>query len=549
MSFTLTFTTAGYNKLTAAISNNSTITLTHIAVGASATPLTVASTALGEERYRSTVQSSGLVGDTYTLTGIVPVNQGGWYIRELGIFDVDATLIAFSQFPETYKPLPSTDNVGVNLNISATLNVINADNVSVTIESSYEIIFRKGTDAERQTVVFAEGEGIYTTDKKEFWIGDGVTLGGVRPNPSYVLNTGSNGIAGSNLGGSGTPGAAGTTVTPIVDIDGGNGGANAASGTGNGGAASTIATPVLLKITGGNGGAANGNNAGGTAGALLGANLIQITGNSGGSASTGRAGTNGTPVMSLGGLLRVDGASSGAGSTGTGVGGFASSILYRAGSALISLQGGSGGNANGDFSGGNGGGVFPSNSQYAIRIVAANGGPAGVGGSGGHGGVIATSFGLLSFEGGSGGAGGSGAPGGAGGIINVIALRVKAGAGGAGGAAGETGGAGGAGGGITLNGGAGDTGTGGLAGGAGGAGGYLSLDGGAASGTTPGGAGGVINLSAIGTTPSAKINFGTAAPESSVTAPPGSLYLRNNAGAGEMWLKTSGTGNTGWTLK
>jgi hypothetical protein len=43
------------------------------------------------------------------------------------------------------------------------------------------------------------------------------------------------------------------------------------------------------------------------------------------------------------------------------------------------------------------------------------------------------------------------------------------------------------------------------------------------------------------------IDIGTASPEASVTANPGSLYLRNNGGTGEMWIKTSGTGNTGWT--
>jgi hypothetical protein len=42
---------------------------------------------------------------------------------------------------------------------------------------------------------------------------------------------------------------------------------------------------------------------------------------------------------------------------------------------------------------------------------------------------------------------------------------------------------------------------------------------------------------------------GTVSPESSVTAGPGSIYLRNNSGTGELWLKTSGTGNTGWVQK
>jgi len=40
---------------------------------------------------------------------------------------------------------------------------------------------------------------------------------------------------------------------------------------------------------------------------------------------------------------------------------------------------------------------------------------------------------------------------------------------------------------------------------------------------------------------------GTASPEGSAVAPPGSMYSRNNSGTGEFWVKTSGTGNTGWT--
>lgn len=39
------------------------------------------------------------------------------------------------------------------------------------------------------------------------------------------------------------------------------------------------------------------------------------------------------------------------------------------------------------------------------------------------------------------------------------------------------------------------------------------------------------------------VTAGTNSPEGSVSAPQGSLYLRTN---GELWLKESGTGNTGW---
>ena len=44
---------------------------------------------------------------------------------------------------------------------------------------SQKIQVRRGTDAERQLVVFDQGEPVYTTDTKEFYIGDGVTAGGI----------------------------------------------------------------------------------------------------------------------------------------------------------------------------------------------------------------------------------------------------------------------------------------------------------------------------------------------------------------------------------
>jgi len=42
------------------------------------------------------------------------------------------------------------------------------------------IQIRRGTDLQRQGVTFASGEGVWTTDLKELWMGDGATLGGVK---------------------------------------------------------------------------------------------------------------------------------------------------------------------------------------------------------------------------------------------------------------------------------------------------------------------------------------------------------------------------------
>lgn len=46
------------------------------------------------------------------------------------------------------------------------------------------------------------------------------------------------------------------------------------------------------------------------------------------------------------------------------------------------------------------------------------------------------------------------------------------------------------------------------------------------------------------------ITLGEGSPEGLVTADPGHLYLNHEGGAGAtLWVKESGTGNTGWVAK
>lgn len=48
------------------------------------------------------------------------------------------------------------------------------------------IRIRRGTDAQRAITTFLDGEIIWTTDFKEFWIGDGVTVGGILIGPAFA---------------------------------------------------------------------------------------------------------------------------------------------------------------------------------------------------------------------------------------------------------------------------------------------------------------------------------------------------------------------------
>lgn len=47
-----------------------------------------------------------------------------------------------------------------------------------------------------------------------------------------------------------------------------------------------------------------------------------------------------------------------------------------------------------------------------------------------------------------------------------------------------------------------------------------------------------------------RVRYGSGTPEAAVTAPVGTLYLRSNGGANTtLYVKESGTGNTGWIAK
>ena len=48
---------------------------------------------------------------------------------------------------------------------------------------------------------------------------------------------------------------------------------------------------------------------------------------------------------------------------------------------------------------------------------------------------------------------------------------------------------------------------------------------------------------------SPRILYGAGTPEGAKAANPGSLYLRTDGGAAHLYVKETGTGNTGWVAK
>lgn len=99
---------------------------------------------------------------------------------------------------------------------------------------------RRGTDLERQSVIFEEGELVYTTDTKILWIGDGQTLGGIKVtdgvNESPIALTRNLDLNGFDITGSGDIDISGVVV------------ASSFVGDGSG----LINLPVLDVVAGGN---------------------------------------------------------------------------------------------------------------------------------------------------------------------------------------------------------------------------------------------------------------------------------------------------------
>lgn len=144
--FTTKHTAAGLEAMTAAQVSGTPINLTHMAVGdGNGNPVTFtgAETALVREVYRSTINrvfKPDPSGDPARFSAelVVPASEGGFVMREVGVFDSDGTLFAIGNLPETYKPEASegafADTV-VRLDFVAS----NADVVTVQADPSIAV--------------------------------------------------------------------------------------------------------------------------------------------------------------------------------------------------------------------------------------------------------------------------------------------------------------------------------------------------------------------------------------------------------------------------
>mgnify|MGYP001623589096 FL=1 len=134
-------TDKGAERIAAALlPDGEKLRITHFAVGdgngSTPTP-DVSQTALVHEVYRGEVSNIHIdVDDTTRIVveGIIPASQGGFWVREIGLYDDQGELVVVGNAPEGYKPLPS-EGAGRVLNCQVFVVVSNTDAIELKVVS------------------------------------------------------------------------------------------------------------------------------------------------------------------------------------------------------------------------------------------------------------------------------------------------------------------------------------------------------------------------------------------------------------------------------
>lgn len=152
-------TDIGAAKLASAAALGVPLKITHMAVGDGGGVLPTPDakqTALVNEKRRAALNmlyidpqnSSQIIAEQ-----VIPENEGGWWIREVGLFDESGALIAVGNCPESYKP-QLAEGSGRTQTVRMVLITSGTDNITLKIDPAVVLATRKYVD---DTVVKVNG--------------------------------------------------------------------------------------------------------------------------------------------------------------------------------------------------------------------------------------------------------------------------------------------------------------------------------------------------------------------------------------------------------
>ncbi|AZT06963.1 phage tail protein [Salmonella enterica subsp. enterica serovar 43:a:1,7] len=144
-------TEIGAAKLASAAALGVPLKITHMAVGDGGGVLPTPSaqqTALVAERRRAALNilyidpqnNSQIIAEQ-----VIPETEGGWWIREVGLFDETGALIAVGNCPESYKP-QLTEGSGRTQTVRMVLITSSTDNITLKIDPAVVLATRKYVD-------------------------------------------------------------------------------------------------------------------------------------------------------------------------------------------------------------------------------------------------------------------------------------------------------------------------------------------------------------------------------------------------------------------
>jgi len=144
-------TNLGAGKLANAAALGTQLQITHMALGDGGGVLptpNASQTALIGEKRRAQLNSLSIDSTNASqiiAEQVIPENEGGWWIREIGLFDADGVLIAVANCAETYKPLLQ-EGSGRTQTVRMILIVNSTDAVTLKIDPSVVLATRKYAD-------------------------------------------------------------------------------------------------------------------------------------------------------------------------------------------------------------------------------------------------------------------------------------------------------------------------------------------------------------------------------------------------------------------
>lgn len=145
MDFYTLLTNVGKNKIVSSQAENTILQLSSFAVGDG-----------GDGYYEPDINQESLINETYhgpiskiyvddeyenrlIIECAIPSDSGGYYIREIGIFDADRNLFAIGRLPESYKPIEEEGSTR-DFYVKVVLEVDNLEDRQLIIDSNVSIV-------------------------------------------------------------------------------------------------------------------------------------------------------------------------------------------------------------------------------------------------------------------------------------------------------------------------------------------------------------------------------------------------------------------------